>query len=141
MKTPDEIKKGLECCIPRDYESTCRKCPYSRDDSSAECIADLEKDALDYIQQLESHLAQVERERDAAVQDVSNAKWMLCHVCKNYYRPDPTVRHYACKVLGEFSEFLSPSDFAEEGYDPISFCSKFAWRGVCEENTHDQPSM
>ena len=26
MKTPDEIKKGLECCM--DHDGTCEDCPY-----------------------------------------------------------------------------------------------------------------
>lgn len=46
MKTPDEIKKGLECCtVP-----LCAECPY---DSDPSCVVKNE-DALAYIQQLES---------------------------------------------------------------------------------------
>ena len=55
MKTPDEIKKGLECC----YEGIdCTKCPYMEG-----CFEDDEKpyglvvpDALVYIQQLEAQV-------------------------------------------------------------------------------------
>lgn len=58
MKTPDEIKEGLESCV--DYyangcaEQFCDDCPYSEN----ECFQ-LEKDALAYIRQLEKRLADV----------------------------------------------------------------------------------
>ena len=46
MKTPYEIKKGLECCA----YATCHSCPYVEDG----CTSNREKiDALEYIQQLE----------------------------------------------------------------------------------------
>lgn len=102
-----------------------------------EVARDFMFEAANEIEQLESRLAQAERERDAAVADIRNAKWMLCHVCKNYYRPDPAIRHYACKEFGEFSKFLNSSDFSEDGYDFPSLCGKFGWRGVCAENTKE----
>lgn len=55
MKTPDEIKKGLECCHVGDCE--CDECTYQRNNS---CMHWLKQDALVYIQQLE-------RERDALI--------------------------------------------------------------------------
>ena len=47
MKTPDEIKKWLECCT----HVTCNGCPYDEDGcaTSQQII-----DALEYIQQLEN---------------------------------------------------------------------------------------
>lgn len=49
MKTPEEIKKGLECCGMLG----CRECPYAG--GEAECIEkQLHRDAYDYIQQLEA---------------------------------------------------------------------------------------
>ena len=59
MKTPEEIKKGLECCqtIVR-----CSICPYHDiGDIVAECTAQLSGDALDYIQRLESTVSQVRK--------------------------------------------------------------------------------
>ena len=44
MKTPEEIKKGLECCIEN---KGCIDCPYRGD------CNELEGDALAYIQQIE----------------------------------------------------------------------------------------
>ena len=52
MKTPEEIKKGLECCT----HGTCIACPYSYDG----CTSNMEKiDALEYIQQLENHIGEL----------------------------------------------------------------------------------
>lgn len=51
MKTPEEIKKALECC----GMIGCRECPYAG--GEAECIEkQLHRDAYDYIQQLEDHI-------------------------------------------------------------------------------------
>lgn len=64
MKTPEEIKKGLECCILETDDTSlidhCRACLYR---STGLCFRHLLEDALAYIQQLE-------RERDAAVEDL-----------------------------------------------------------------------
>ena len=79
-RTPEEIKKGLDCCIYETDDSSlvdhCRVCPYQ---PTGLCIRTLLKDALAYIQQLE-------RERDAAVEDMkliaySNSK---CETCARY---------------------------------------------------------
>lgn len=52
MKTPDEIKKGLECCA----YGTCSDCPYVHDG----CTYEMEKiDALEYIQQLERRIGEL----------------------------------------------------------------------------------
>ena len=49
MKTPEEIKKGLEICIA---DESCRDCPYN----NGNCDMQLERDALAYIQQLETRM-------------------------------------------------------------------------------------
>ena len=51
MKTPDEIKKGLECC---DAYNDCQQCPYDKADGSWACTVERNTDALAYIQQLEA---------------------------------------------------------------------------------------
>lgn len=60
MKKPDEIKKGLECCI--DYQSCTEygepKCPYN---DATKCMEALLTDNLAYIQQLESNASQVSK--------------------------------------------------------------------------------
>ena len=55
MKTPEEIKKGLECC-EKSTEEACRHCPYS-DDCESFASANLYRDALAYITQLEARAA------------------------------------------------------------------------------------
>lgn len=74
MKSPDEIKKGLECCqtsMTTKYK-VCSKCGYF--DDGYECENVLREDALAYIQQLE-------RERDAAVKELEVYKF--CTACKH----------------------------------------------------------
>lgn len=52
MKTPDEIKKGLECGF-------CHECPYDINELETveECARQVHKDAIAYIQQLEETVA------------------------------------------------------------------------------------
>lgn len=68
MKTPDEIKKGLECCLKNALDP-CIGCPYERiGDDEWKC--GLNADALALIQQLEA-------ERDAAVDALRNAECLI----------------------------------------------------------------
>ena len=53
MKTPDEIKKGLEACGTLDGD--CENCPYD-DGRQLLCVDRLRKDAHAYIQHLENKL-------------------------------------------------------------------------------------
>ena len=107
MKTPEEIKKGLECsgkriCI---YES----CPYYDLDDMYECIENTRADALAYIQQLE-------RERDAAVACIPHA----CGYCKHFI-----ITHNGC---------TPDYDCARSGCTNISGVNTgWEWRGVRED--------
>ncbi len=51
MKTPEEIKKGLECC---GADKPCGECPYRPEVDL--CIGMIARDALACIQQLEDHI-------------------------------------------------------------------------------------
>ena len=77
MKTPEEIKKGLECCLPRD-EEWCGMCPYSNEG----CYTARIDDTLAYIQQLEA-------QRNALIADL-NAVCKSVNVCLacSHYRTD-----------------------------------------------------
>lgn len=58
MKTPEEIKKGLQhCAVPGIV--TCMGCPY--DDGHIDCTKDKNTDALAYVLQLESTYSQVSK--------------------------------------------------------------------------------
>lgn len=107
MKTPDEIKKGLYHCGADDVG--CTGCSYNK--KNVMCEGNMEIDALTYIVTLENLLAQVERERDAAVRDLAKAMSLDgvedCSFCKNIKKP-------YC--------------------DPC----KWEWRGVCTENTKEE---
>ena len=76
-RTPEEIRKGLECCKPvwvDNHWKTCDvKCPYIENVGEF-CRTQLVADALAYIQQLE-------RERDAAVDDIELG--VCCETCKH----------------------------------------------------------
>ena len=67
MKTPDEIKKWLECCT----HVTCNGCPYDEDGcaTSQQII-----DTLDYIQQLERRIGEL-TEKVAQLEEVQ-PKWI-----------------------------------------------------------------
>ena len=56
-RTPDEIKKGLECCL----FGQCGSCPYS-EEYGCDCSEHLRDDIREYHDQLEA-------ERDAALAD------------------------------------------------------------------------
>ena len=113
MKTPEDIKKGLEYCYSA---KPCVDCKYDQRDFP-HCVRRLLKDAVDGYKQLESRLAQVERERDAAVADIPH----YCHLCRHN---DRKSKHNAKR---------SPCSRCRT-YDSDG-C--FEWRGVCEENTKE----
>lgn len=52
MKTPEEIKKGLEICSSPKNCHDCKDCPYENEN----CDEGLNGDAYAYIQQLEDHI-------------------------------------------------------------------------------------
>ena len=89
MKSPDEIKKGLECCS----EDVCKSCPYEQDCYTTDGFSALAADALDLIQQLQEEVSKyeegydaltkiikrLEAERDAAVKSLRGR----CFECKH----------------------------------------------------------
>ena len=67
MKTPDEIKKGMECCT----HGACNSCPYVEDG----CASNREKiDALEYIQQLEHQIGELTEK--VAQLEAAQPKWI-----------------------------------------------------------------
>jgi hypothetical protein len=103
MKSPDETKKGLECCSI-SYADCNNECPYKSDCDGSQIL----KDALALIQQLQAENAkkdetiqmlqdgnarlmrmideecektvQLEAERDAMMQDMNRS----CFICKHF---------------------------------------------------------
>ncbi len=79
MKTPDEIKKGLDCC--RGINAPCDGCPYNMETMDYdESVSMLHDDALAYIRQLEA-------ERDALVRDLR----VDCTTCSHSYLNNPAI--------------------------------------------------
>lgn len=66
MKTPDEIKKALKLCGRGCYSG----CPYK----SFECVEELSRDRLEYIQQLEDHIGKLTEK--VAQLEVAQPKWI-----------------------------------------------------------------
>lgn len=56
MRTPEEIKKGLECCDFEHWQSRqCKQCPYmNADDEWCNSADEIRGDTIAYIQQLEA---------------------------------------------------------------------------------------
>ena len=71
MKSPDEIKKGLECCAMYSYRCE-DDCPYREQCRNEQGGKAMNEDALALIQQLES-------ERNAIMQDMNKN----CTSCKH----------------------------------------------------------
>lgn len=110
MKTPDETKKGLECCYtPVEPAFRCEECPYH---GSIVCKMRLHTDASAYIKQLEEQKQRMEREWVAAVEDLK----MLakCPTCAHYETPCGTEPCMSCHPI------------ERQGY---------VWRGVKEGET------
>ena len=77
-RTPDEIKKGLECCIVGE----CSKCPYMHecDDHLAKGGDMLPADVV--LADMHSLIQQLERERDAAVEQLKEMSGTPCENCE-----------------------------------------------------------
>ena len=110
MKTLEEIKAELNEEIPVHYHLPNPEPRLHHADLMK--LQALHACSLVYIQALEACIAQLERERDAALHDLKNSV-DACMVCK---------------WLGE--ECRSRNELNE--------CT-FEWRGVCSENTKEDP--
>lgn len=122
MKTTEENKCGMEC-IRTNADRSCVKpekgqCPRCKQ---------LVDEFIARIQQLESRLAQVERERDAMSYDMHQLQGALCAYCKNLYRPKDALQ-VTCSVFGD--------GYGDRADSPL-ICGSFKWRGVCEENSKE----
>lgn len=112
MKTPEEIKKGLDCC---QTVVRCDGCTYKDiGNIVAECTAALCGDALAYIQKLEFRIAQIMLERDALMHDLSKCR--RCETCENKRIPINKCPHF----------------------DGGTQYPCWQWRGPCPENTKEE---
>ena len=167
MKTPEEIKKGLECCHRRN--SCRRKCPYDGQSHDIDkCTTQLAGDALTYIQQLE------EREKNlyAAIHAVMHSidKWLdvepydfdeddgtvaatrasnAREIALNAIEKAEQERDAALKDMAntcwscrnakpsQLSKFLYSCPHLKGKAGVRTQCENWQWRGVCPENTRE----
>ena len=66
MKTPEEIKNSLRICST--WETNCEECPYKNMKKAISCSAEMKRDSLTYIEQLEKR-ASLNTLRDAIYED------------------------------------------------------------------------
>ncbi len=116
MKTPDEIKKGLETCRTK---KPCSRCPMWDECKAASSLKPLWDNALAYIQQLE-------RERDALLADFKLYRE------RNITRTSGVFACDLCKHGGNYMEIDEIN--CPEGCDGMKH---FQWRGVKEEKTNE----
>ena len=73
MKTPKEIKNSLRICST--WETNCEECPYKNMKKAISCSAEMKRDSLTYIEQLEKR-ASLNTLRDAIYEDaVAHGLW------------------------------------------------------------------
>ena len=127
MKTPEEIKKGLESCGSDECHGHHTDCPYEDD---LLCTMHICGDARAYIQQLENHIgeftenvAQLEKERNALLADLRDADMLECVHCAHYV---PVGAQ--CKGEGDCLE----CDYKNCACNGCYGNSNWKWRGVQE---------
>ena len=134
MKTPEVIKNSLRICST--WETNCEECPYKNMKKAISCSAEMKRDSLTYIEQLEKRVS-LNTLRDAIYEDaVAHGLWedtdytvqLILHSLKladrtTAYRKKIT-REWATKIISlEIDELLASveyeADYADELADVI----------------------
>lgn len=137
MKTPEQVKKGLEHCMEaRD----CIKCPYDGRDFPR-CIMRMSRDAIDSIQQLEAKLAEYEKplvplaldEVTAISREEGNILWLeyrdeaaVRAGYNGYYEPQHIMEYSAFSGYKSVVTFYPPGAETEKTPDPAVY--GIGWR-------------
>ena len=152
MKTPNEIKKGLECC---KKGNACRThCPYDGWRSGMEeCTSELADDALALIQQLEDHLREATKkiEQLEAEREDMTARYKIADDCakkkgemnEKLYAELSAVKAERDAAVRDLTEMAQDTDESCEYCEMFKtpHCSLecrmknkgFKWRGVQKE--------
>lgn len=107
MKTLDDTKKGLECCLQQDL-ADCANCPYVTTNCKAK-----NADALAYIQQLEMLAKpnnQIRWERDIAIDQLNQLGVA-----------------FGEKINGVFLEFVDATEELPENEEPVLIVTKWKY--------------
>lgn len=123
MKTPEEIKKVLAEC---DEGYACKRisCPYDDGRSiynGSRCMLDARKDALAYIRQLE-------RERNALLEDLRDADRIDCEHCASYDGAATKECEDADYLCDKCTRTDCPCSTCRD-------CSNWEWRGIQNDLT------
>ena len=124
MKTPEEIKADAAKCLTLPPKAVCNRLELYKD-CGGDCRYVI-KELYDLVLQLESSLAQAERERDAAVADLKDSA--PCFACHHFQR-----NMGQCKGGRRCIDEYFRSLVGKTEYDG----SEWHWRGVCPENTKE----
>lgn len=150
MKTPDEIKQGLECCGGDCFNGN-EECPYDKDDlkENISCIRWMSKDALAYTHQLEAQVPKwisvEERLPDNGVYVLAAVKFSGVfsgggYMCDAFYAHKFTITsefadELACEYCEEKDEY-----FLEEGwYEVIKNWDDYSSIKIVDKVTHWMP--
>ena len=123
MKTPEEIKIALRMCS--NWEKNCEECPYKPMKRALSCSAEMKRDSLAYIDQLEKRTS-LNTLRDAIYEDAAahglweSTDYTVNTVLKDMggygesFDPDEVMRSYAVQAIHrELIELQDASDNAE----------------------------
>ena len=144
-KTPDEIKKGLECCQEDECFGERENCPYTADPNL--CVGVMCGDALALIQQLQAENAeQAERiqQLEAELSDAKNNHQHTIDIAERQKDQIDKLKKVIVRlnaerdaaVAGLKSNCVCPECkyFSDDIQEPCRGCkpndSKFEWRGV-----------
>ena len=133
MKTPEVIKNSLRICST--WETNCEECPYKTMKKAISCSAEMKRDSLTYIEQLEKRVS-LNTLRDAIYEDaVAHGLWesadynVLCGIevwkrVGDLFDPDEAMRGQAMQIIcSEVDVLDAASDdgekYAEELADVI----------------------
>lgn len=120
MKTTEEIKNALRMCST--WEKNCEECPYKPMKKAISCSAEMKRDSLTYIEQLEKRTS-LNTLRDAIYDDaVAHGLWETDGDGEKFY--PGIMRCWAAYVIRkEVFELVDASDdeeaYAEELADVI----------------------
>ena len=115
MKTHEEIKNALRMCST--WEKNCEECPYKPMKKAISCSAEMKRDSLTYIEQLEKR-ASLNTLRDAIYEDaVAHGLW------ERHYGP----AYCAELIHDEASELdLAAMDWERDNNYDSEFCEELA---------------
>lgn len=120
MRTAEEIKKGLECCILETDDTSlvdhCKACPYQ---PTGLCFRTLLKDALAYIQQLEAaHRTEYCEEADYDCKALGEARKRIAEL--EAIDAEPVVR---CNICKYYETDVGFCNYHGHGMDWDGYCS------------------